>query len=296
MVRIVLIALLASCYKPSIADCVDTCGESKLCPEGFSCVGGFCTTGTACTADAPSLIDTMISDALHDAGFDAMLDAFMPDAGVDASPIDAMVDATPIDAMVDASMIDAMPDAMVDAMLDAMVDAPPDAAPDAFVPDAFVPDAAVDAMVDAAMCPPPPTASSCQTITPPPMYPACFTVCTGNVTNMVANTFSSNGWHVAIIKSDMEEQAAKQALAGSGVTEAWIGLLQGDMTNHPTMVDGMWHWVQETTNLTYSDWGSGQPDDGDHTENDAEDCGTLKSDGWYDEPCMGMRPFLIEPD
>ena len=43
MGRLLLIALLAGCYNPSVADCVDTCGADRLCPDGTSCdAQGFC--------------------------------------------------------------------------------------------------------------------------------------------------------------------------------------------------------------------------------------------------------------
>jgi hypothetical protein len=40
-------AVAASCYHPDLADCVDTCSSSHLCPDGTSCNAGFCRTSGA---------------------------------------------------------------------------------------------------------------------------------------------------------------------------------------------------------------------------------------------------------
>lgn len=220
MVRLVLIALLAGCYRPSLVDCVDTCDQTQLCPEGLSCVGGFCTAGSSC-----------------------------------AQAIDAHV-------------------------------------VDAHVVDAHATDATTDAMTDAMTCPPPP--SSCAAIMPQPAPPGCFTVCTTPATNMAAATFSDGMWHIAIINSPGEQGAAITAINASGQGEVWIGLLQNPSATAPG--DG-WHWVQQSGAPTYTAWATNQPDDGDNTENHEQDCTTMTSAGWYDQPCASTtRPFLIEPD
>lgn len=264
MVRFLLIALVAGCYRPSLVDCVDTCSESHLCPSGLSCVGGFCTSGTACLADARGH-DSWLVDA------ELLLDARATDAAVDAMVIaDAAVDGPPADAAVDA-----MPDAMTDAAIDAMADATPIDAP-------------TDAAVDAAVCPPPPTASPCATTNPPPMPPYCFTVCTTASSPMTAANFMSGTWHAAVITDAAEEAAAVAAIGGGSV---WIGLIQ----SNPTVPSDGWHWIMQGPPLPFTAWASGQPDDGDGTESHAEDCGALGPAGWTDESCFTNRPFLIEP-
>ena len=48
MGRLFLIALLAGCYNPTVADCVDTCAADQLCPDGLSCdAQGFCRSAGA---------------------------------------------------------------------------------------------------------------------------------------------------------------------------------------------------------------------------------------------------------
>ncbi len=311
MVRFVLIALLAGCYRPSIRDCIDRCDQSGLCPSGLSCIDGFCTSGTACFADANRPTDVIIEDVmavidaravdaeLADAATmaDAMIDAQMPDAGIDAmadasadAMIDAMTDAPMIDAMIDAqppdAMVDAMADAMVDAMTDAAIDAPPDAPPDA----------AVDAMADAPIvCPAVPTTAPCTSVNiANPQPPYCFTVCTSATTPNNFSTLVSGTWHVAVIESTAEEAAAVAALGG--ITSAWIALDQMTMGGPPptTPSDG-WHWIGQPPPLTFTAWAFGQPDDGDGTENHVEDCGAIGPNGWTDEQCGNARPFLIEP-
>jgi hypothetical protein len=58
MGRLVLIALLAGCYDPTVADCVDTCAADQLCPDGLTCDSqGFCRIAGAagmCTSGSGS--------------------------------------------------------------------------------------------------------------------------------------------------------------------------------------------------------------------------------------------------
>jgi len=42
MGRILLIAFVAGCYNPTVADCVDTCDSEQLCPDGLTCQAGYC--------------------------------------------------------------------------------------------------------------------------------------------------------------------------------------------------------------------------------------------------------------
>lgn len=75
MARLVLIAAslgaLAGCYNPQVADCVDTCGTSRLCPEGLTCAGGFCrvegASGSCTTVDAAVSTDASTDAPAADA-------------------------------------------------------------------------------------------------------------------------------------------------------------------------------------------------------------------------------------
>ena len=66
MVRLVLIAMLAGCYAPEVADCVDRCDSSNACPDGLTCQAGYCRTDGAtgtCTTSSMNMPDAPGSSA-----------------------------------------------------------------------------------------------------------------------------------------------------------------------------------------------------------------------------------------
>jgi hypothetical protein len=139
-------------------------------------------------------------------------------------------------------------------------------------------------------CPAVPNLAPCATVAAPPVPPYCFAVCTSPATSMGANMFSSGSWHVAVIL-DAAEEAAAQVVVGAG--EPWIGLLQAPGGSN---VATGWHWIMQAGDPAFTAWASGQPDDGNGTEDNLENCGTITASGWVDEPCAPTnRAFLIEP-
>ncbi len=105
-----VVALVAGCYRPTIAENVP-CGLGDTCPDGQRCdVDGRCRSSPLGVIDAP-IADTA--------------DAPADDAPADGVHLDAMIDGHPLDASLDAS-----PDASLDAYFaDAAIDAPVDAPP-----------------------------------------------------------------------------------------------------------------------------------------------------------------------
>jgi hypothetical protein len=84
---ILIAALMAGCYQPQIADCVDTCASSGACPDGLDCRVGFCRTPGAtstCVASDAAAIDAPMIDAVA-------IDAPMIDAAVVVDAPDATV-------------------------------------------------------------------------------------------------------------------------------------------------------------------------------------------------------------
>jgi len=201
MVRLVLIAALAGCYAPDVADCVDRCDSSNLCPDGLTCQAGFCR------ADGASGTCSTAQD--------------MPDAAT-------------------------------------------------------------------AMCPPIPMMQGCTLAGAQPVTPYCYVLCAA-ATGTSANAFTAGGsWHAAVLDSPGKLAAAVTA---AGASPAWIGLEQGSGAAAP---DASWSWHGGTA-ATQLPWNAGQPDDGDHTENGAEQCATLAGSGFSDEACTASHVFLIQP-
>lgn len=203
MVRLVLIAALAGCYAPDVADCVDRCDSSNLCPDGLTCQSGYCR--------AEGATGTCSSSSMN-----------MPDAPGSAS------------------------------------------------------------------CPPVPMQQGCSLVGAAPVVPYCLTLCAA-ATGTTANAFTAGGsWHAAVLDTPVKMMTASTVI---GPNATWVGLEQGSGATSPS-ASWMWHGGAQVTQLP---WNAGQPDDGDHTENGAEQCATLAGSGYSDEPCSASHPFLIEP-
>lgn len=213
MVRLVLIALFAACYEPQFADCADTCGTSRICPEGLTCESGFCR--------APGATGSCELDPTVDAGIDA-----------------------------------------------STTNPPPDGPPPM-------------------ACPPTPIMQGCSPVGPMPTMPYCHVTCAAK-TGTDALAFTVGSWHAAVI-ADATELAA--AMTSSANQPAWIGLRQPPAQAMPQTA---WAWLNGAP-LAFSAWAPAQPDDGNGTENDAEQCGLLAEGKWADEACTLSRPFVIEP-
>ena len=64
---------------------------------------------------------------------------------------------------------------------------------------------------------------------------------------------------------------------------SWIGLLQSPIAN---TVDGGWSINGDDMALTFTNWDAGQPNDANGSENGAEQCAFMTTDGkWQDSDC-----------
>lgn len=122
--------------------------------------------------------------------------------------------------------------------------------------------------------------------------PNCFAVCNVAQTGTAARTFKLGSWHLAVLDTPAKIQAAR---AAAGASPVWIAL--GQQAGQTSPAAG-WQWMRSTgpaVPATTTDWATGQPDDGDGTENAAQDCGALTSSGWSDEACTASHPLLVTP-
>jgi hypothetical protein len=136
-----------------------------------------------------------------------------------------------------------------------------------------------------ASCPPIPMQQGCQLASPQPVVPYCYVACTAT-TGTAALAFSP--WRAAVLDTP-EKLAAAMAIAGP--TTMWVGLEQGSGAGSPS---ASWSWVTGAA-LGSLPWATGQPDDGDHTENGAEQCATLTGSAFSDEPCSASHQYLLQP-
>lgn len=113
----------------------------------------------------------------------------------------------------------------------------------------------------------------------------CFVTCTEGVTEPEAETrCSAWGGHLASILS----QADEDCLGNAHPAAVWIGYVQA--ANQASVSAG-WNWVAGQP-VTYTNWGTGQPDDGDAVENGAEQCAYKSTMGvWEDEVCTAPTGF-----
>ncbi len=126
-----------------------------------------------------------------------------------------------------------------------------------------------------------------------PEPPNCFAVCTGMASDAAtARAFKINTWHLAVLDDPAKAAAARTVAGGTAV---WIALVQATGQTAPA---AGWRWSrdgQAGAALGTADWASGQPDDGDGTENGAEGCAAMTSAGWTDDACTATHPLLIAP-
>jgi hypothetical protein len=134
-----------------------------------------------------------------------------------------------------------------------------------------------------------------------PALPACDTqvmfVCGGRC-QVLCQTKSSQdqatlgclGWsgYLAVIDSAAEDSCVKDEL---GSDLAWIGLVQGPSAVNP---GDDWVWVRAST--YFEGWSGTEPNDGDGSENLAEQCAIASNAGWADRGCSDALFFLCERD
>jgi hypothetical protein len=119
---LVLLAVVASCYRPEFNDCQLGCDPGAACPAGMTCVGQLCRTpGTTCKGDDASTGEAREAGPDGDGDRDGNGEApdALPDTGSDQPD-------TPADTRSDAP--DGGPDVPADAR-DGGLDVPPDPLP-----------------------------------------------------------------------------------------------------------------------------------------------------------------------
>jgi hypothetical protein len=96
------------------------------------------------------------------------------------------------------------------------------------------------------------------------------------------------GGHLVFLET-LEESDCVAAAIGSD--EVWIGLVQ-DATN---LVDAAWRWSDGSA-LVFVGWASGEPDDEDGEENEAENQAVLRrAEGWVDlSGSANLSAFVCE--
>jgi len=116
---------------------------------------------------------------------------------------------------------------------------------------------------------------------------ACVVMCSANVSQFSAES-ACRGWggHLVAVTSSSLDNCLHQHDSGT----LWIGLTQSD--NATTPASG-WSWIGGASLVgNYTNWESSQPDDGDGTENGAEQCGIIDGSGtWADSSCSQTHGF-----
>lgn len=148
----------------------------------------------------------------------------------------------------------------------------------------------IDAMIDAPIDgPPTAVCSGAGLICPGGTLPRAITCSTGcwygcrdgtSVTQVQASTLCTTwGGKLARIDSAAEETCMRTVIDGA----IWIGLQQA--LNQTNDAAG-WSWNGDAIMPPYLRWASGQPNDGDGTESNVEQCAySSTSTTWQDELC-----------
>lgn len=116
----------------------------------------------------------------------------------------------------------------------------------------------------------------------------CWVRCTGNAPRETARAACA-GWMGAL--GEIDDATEQGCVAGHVAAATWIGLIQSATATTPA---AGWTW-NGTTPVVYTTWATGKPDDADNQENGAEQCGSIRIDGtWDDDNCGGSLNFLCE--
>ncbi|MDB4953794.1 MAG: hypothetical protein JWO36_1363 [Myxococcales bacterium] len=113
----------------------------------------------------------------------------------------------------------------------------------------------------------------------------CFVFCSDGVTEPSAEArCQAWGGHLASILSQADEDCLNNAHPDA----AWIGHVQASVLLSPA---AGWSWIAGQP-VTYTNWSTGQPDDGDGIENGAEQCAYKSTTNvWLDAPCTTVNGF-----
>jgi hypothetical protein len=114
----------------------------------------------------------------------------------------------------------------------------------------------------------------------------CWIKCTQGapIANQAAAATACANWggKLAPLRTQADENCVAQTLFPSQAH--WIGLEQA---GNASSVAGSWTWNSDGMALSFTGWGTGQPNDINGNENDhAEQCAFMNTSGdWHDTPC-----------
>jgi hypothetical protein len=150
-------------------------------------------------------------------------------------------------------------------------------------------DAATDARPDAMVLPCTTTGLTCgSTATAFPCGGHCWVYCPSTVTRLSAGQ-ACTGWQGAL--GEVDDATEEMCVTPHMTATSWIGLLQDNAATTPGMG---WKWNGKT-DVVYTHWVNGKPDDGGGGEGGAEQCGKMQLDGqWDDASCTQGNRFLCE--
>ncbi|HUS29902.1 MAG TPA: C-type lectin domain-containing protein [Kofleriaceae bacterium] len=115
----------------------------------------------------------------------------------------------------------------------------------------------------------------------------CITLCPDSVSQDTADTRCiAWGGQLATVHDATDDACVSQLTN----PPAWIGYMQ---QAGATTVAGNWSWLDGVAS-PYVNWGTGEPQDGQGTEDGEEQCAVMFADGlWYDTSCSAATfPFV----
>lgn len=159
-------------------------------------------------------------------------------------------------------------------------------------PDAPPPiDASPDAMPDAAPLACSTAGLTCTggTVTMFTCGGKCWVLCTQQRTREQARAACADWSGLLGQIDDATEQACVEM--HNGDFDRWFNPIQLANATQPAM-----GWtLNGVTPIVYTHWRNGEPNDGDGTENGAQNCATFQTDGtWADSPCTDAHSFFCE--
>ncbi len=106
-----------------------------------------------------------------------------------------------------------------------------------------------------------------------------------------AQTYKGLKGHLVTITSEGENAFVNNYIGGYA---GWIG---GKQSGEPGSASAGWSWAGTGEPWTYANWNSGEPNDGDGTENSAENFLFMEDGLWNDAPgTLTMDWYIVEFD
>jgi len=116
----------------------------------------------------------------------------------------------------------------------------------------------------------------------------CWVKCAGTAARSTAATACA-GWTGAL--GEIGDATEQDCVATHVGAPTWIGLVQSTTATTPSTG---WTW-NGAVPVVYTHWLMNKPDDADGVENGAEQCGSIRVDGsWDDDNCGGALNFFCE--